>query len=193
MYMYVHQMEMYRTIKLNVADFQTCFKNSSRAISPWAMRMMSRTMGSCLMRSTSHTWPRVRSDSTQRTFSFLVSCFQCLSFRASDFNSTISTFICTGTNKINNNPFLHWSRNEKVPHVNLQLPLQILARSSLRSHMKHSFWVGMGVPLTGSASRLKTVLSISQKSLHARPKHVIHKIVRSKKCLVHVIIQRGTA
>lgn len=74
---------------------QTCLRNSSRAISPWATLMTSLTMLSCLCKSISQMWPRVSSDNTQLTFSRFISCFQCLSFRASDLSSTTSTLTWT--------------------------------------------------------------------------------------------------
>lgn len=71
---------------------QTCFKNASSAASPRAMTKTSLMMTSFFCRSTSQSWPRVTSRRTQLTCRHFISCFQCLSLNASDFNSITSVF-----------------------------------------------------------------------------------------------------
>ena len=71
-------------------NLHTCFKNSSKAISPCATMMISLTMLSFFWRSMSQMCPRVSSDRTQLTRRRFISDFQWRSFSASDFSSVTS-------------------------------------------------------------------------------------------------------
>lgn len=136
-----------------------CFKNSSKAISPWATSSTSLTIASFLCKSTSQIWPRVNSETTQLTWSLFISCFQWRSLSASDFSSITNMFIYRRQERK-----LHpWTWTIKYMYIrnDYNLPSCSPSEVSEHTHRRHTVASGQGSFSVGSADHLSFVEAVS--------------------------------